>query len=169
MWRDPVIKRNLIASVVLWACSSFNFFMITFFMKYFPGNIFENSLCFAFSDLIAFLLSGVIIKYTTVSNAFKLAFLISSIGGGLYIMFVSITSLIPMFICLCRVGITMAFNLGYISVPRLFPTKFQSTVYAVVNLFAHLIACFAPIVAEIPNPVPFTAYLCAVGVSVLAV
>ena len=63
----------------------------------------------------------------------------------------------------------MAFNMGYISVPRLFPIKFQSTVYAVVNLFAHLIACFAPIVAEIPTPVPFIAYLAAIGISVLAV
>ena len=40
--------------------------------------------------------------------------------------------------------------------------------YAVVNLFAHLIACFAPIVAEIPNPVPFVAFLAAIGISFLA-
>ena len=65
-------------------------------------------------------------------------------------------------------GVTMAFNLGYISVPRLFPIKFQSTVYAVVNLFAHIIACAGPVVAEIPTPVPFITYLSAIGISLIA-
>ena len=138
-------------------------------MKYFPGNIFENSICFAVSDLLAFTLSGLVIKYTSVPRGYRLAFLISSCGGGLYILFQSVSALIPVFLCLSRIGVTMAFNMGYISVPRLFPIKFQSTVYAVVNLFAHLIACFAPIVAEIPTPVPFIAYLAAIGISVLAV
>ena len=147
---------------------SFNFYMLTFFMKYFPGNIFENSLCFAFSDLIAFTLSGLVIRYTTVVRGYKLAFLISSIGGLLYILFSNMPVLIPVFLCLSRMGVTMAFNMGYISVPRLFPIKFQSTVYAIVNLFAHIIACFAPLVAEIPPPVPFIAYLSAIAISVLA-
>ena len=114
----------MIGSIILWAMSSFNFFMLTFFMKYFPGNIFENSLCFAVSDIIAFTMSGVIIKYTKVNNGFRLAFMISSFGGVLYIFFGSVTAFIPVFVCFCRVGVTMAFNLGYISVPRLFPTKF---------------------------------------------
>jgi len=149
--------------------SSFNFYMLTFFLKYFPGNIFENSLCFAISDLIAFTLSGVVIKYTRVNNGFRLAFLISSIGGTLYLLFYTQTAFIPIFVCLSRIGVTMAFNLGYISVPRLFPIKFQSTVYAVVNLFAHLIACSGPIVAEMPHPIPFIAFISAVGVSVIAV
>lgn len=159
----------MIGSTILWAMSSFNFYMLTFFMKYFPGNIFENSLCFAVSDVIAFTISGVIIKYTKVNNGFRLAFFISSVGSVLYILFSSVAALIPVFVCLSRIGVTMAFNLGYISVPRLFPTKFQSTVYAVVNLFAHLIACFGPIVAEMPNPLPLVAFLGAIGVSILAV
>jgi len=67
--------------------SSFNFFMLTFFLKYFPGNIFENSLCYAVSDLIAFTLSGVVIKYTRVIIGFRLAFIISLVGGALYLCF----------------------------------------------------------------------------------
>ena len=137
-------------------------------MKYFPGNIFENSMCFALSDLVAFCTSGVIIKYTSIVKGYRIAFFISSLGGVLYIMFATVPAMIPVFLCLSRMGVTMAFNLGYVSVPRLFPIKFQSTVYAVVNLFAHLIACFAPIVAEIPNPVPFIAYLTAIGISCVA-
>ena len=40
---------------------TFNFYLLTFSMKYFPGNIFGNSLAFAFSDVIAFILSGFLI------------------------------------------------------------------------------------------------------------
>ena len=124
MFYDPKLKSNLIGAVILWSMCSFNFYMLTFFMKYFPGNIFENSLCFAVSDLLAFTLSGLVIKYTSVPRGYRLAFLISSCGGGLYILFKSVTSLIPIFLCLSRIGVTMAFNMGYISVPRLFPIKF---------------------------------------------
>ena len=168
MWKDRLLRKNVFGCIILWSMCSFNFYMLTFFLKYFPGNIFQNSLMFAVSDLIAFALSGTVIQYTSVVRSYKLAFLISSVGGILYIFFAPIPDLIPMFICLSRMGVTMAFNLGYISVPRLFPVKFQSTVYAVVNLFAHIIACAGPVVAEMPNPVPFSAYLFAICVSVLA-
>ena len=124
MWREVKLRGNLIGCVLLWSMCSFNFYMLTFFMKYFPGNIFENSLCFAFSDLIAFTLSGLIIRYTTVVRGYKLAFLISSTGGVLYMLFNGVPALIPVFLCLSRMGVTMAFNMGYISVPRLFPIKF---------------------------------------------
>ena len=168
MWHNRLLRQNLVGSIITWAMSSFNFFMLTFFMKYFPGNIFENSLCFALSDLVAFIMSGVVSKYLRVANGFRLAFIISISGGILYLMFSKRIEYIPVFVVLCRIGVTMAFNLGYISVPRLFPIKFQSTVYAVVNFFAHLIACMGPIVAELDTPIPFMAFLSAVGVSVLA-
>ena len=61
----------------------------------------------------------------------------------------------------------MAFNIGYISVPRLFPIKFQSTIYAIVNFSAHIVACLAPLLAEIPSPIPFVGFLAAIGVSAL--
>ena len=59
----------------------------------------------------------------------------------------------------------MAFNIGYISVNRLFPTRVQATVYAVVNLAAHLIACLAPLTAEVQMPIPFMVFLACVGIS----
>jgi len=124
MWHNGVLRQNLIGSVILWAMSSFNFYLLMFFLKYFPGNIFENSLCFAVSDIVAFTLSGIVIKYTRVNNGFRLAFFISSIGSVLYLLFAKEAGFIPVFVCLSRVGVTMAFNLGYISVPRLFPIKF---------------------------------------------
>ena len=75
--------------------------------------------------------------------------------------------MLPVFICLSRMGVTMSFNMGYVSVPKLFPVKFQSTVYATVNLFAHIIACLAPIVAELNMPIPHFSYLAALTVALM--
>ena len=167
LWNEKSLRSNLIGCIIIWSMCSFNFYMLTFFMKYFPGNIFENSLSFAISDVIAFTMSGLIIKYTTVVRGYQVAFVISTVGGVLYVLFsAAFEGMIPIFICLARMGVTMAYNMGYVSVPKLFPTKFQSTVYAVVNLFAHLVACSAPLVAEIANPVPMMVLVGAVVVSV---
>ena len=104
--------------------------------------------------------------------------MISFVGGVLFVLFESAhalvfggsaanTAIVPVLACLCRMGGTMAFNIGYISVPRLFPIKFQSTVYAIVNFSAHIVACLAPLAAEIPSPVPFVGFLVAIVVSTL--
>ena len=122
MLRDTILKRNLIGSTMLWACSSFNFYMLTFFLKYFPGNIFQNSLFFAGSDLLAFGLSGCILKMTKVTTGLCIAFLVAICGGVIYLVFSEDTAMIPFMICLARVGITMSYNIGYISVNCLFPT-----------------------------------------------
>ena len=124
MLKDAKLKRNLYGSTVLWGCSAFNFYLLTFFLKYFPGNIFENSLYFAASDLIAFTLSGCIIKLTKVRTGLNISFLIATIGGIIYMTFSGIPAMIPFMICLARIGITMSYNIGYISVHRLFPTQF---------------------------------------------
>lgn len=42
----------------------------------------------------------------------------------------------------------MSYNIGYISVARLFPTEFVATVFGIVNFVSHLITVGAPIVAE---------------------
>ena len=62
----------------------------------------------------------------------------------------------------------MTGNMCYVSVPRLFPTRFVATVYGKVNFIAHLFCCFAPMVAELSDPYPFVFYLIAIGLSFIA-
>jgi hypothetical protein len=54
----------------------------------------------------------------------------------------------------------MSFNIGYISVARLFPTEYVSTVFALVNFISHIITIGAPLVAELPDPIPFIVFCC---------
>lgn len=67
LWSDRRLKVNLIGSCAVWLLSSFNFYLITFYLKSFPGNVYVNSLCFACADMCAFLCSGLCLKYYTVS------------------------------------------------------------------------------------------------------
>jgi hypothetical protein len=67
--------------------SSFNFYLVTFYLKYFPGNIFQSTLCFAFSDLFGYIFSGILLKKVKVGRALRLSFLISGFGAFFYIVY----------------------------------------------------------------------------------
>ena len=60
----------------------------------------------------------------------------------------------------------MSFNIGYVSVARLFPTKFVTCVFGIVNFVAHLVTVAAPIVAEAPEPVPFIVFCFNAGIAI---
>lgn len=126
LWADPVLKKNLIASCCTWLFASFNFYMITFYLKYFPGNIFVNSLTFAASDSAAQFTSGIILQFVSVRTAYTIANSIGFTGGLLYLIFWKTEKvwLVPVIICIARVGAAMNFNIGYVSVGRLFPTQY---------------------------------------------
>lgn len=125
-------------------------------------------MCFALSDMAGFFLAGVFLKAMRTGRALRTSYVISSIGSVMYLMFGNTNpSLLPVLICLTRVGCTMSFNIGYISVPRLFPTRFVSNVYGIVNVVAHVFACFAPLVAEINDPYPFTVLIGFLMISVM--
>lgn len=63
LFKVKQLKINLLCSIMVWLHGSFNFFLITFYLKYFPGNIYINSMCFASADLIAYMSSGIVLKY----------------------------------------------------------------------------------------------------------
>lgn len=52
----------------------------------------------------------------------------------------------------------MSFNVGYVSIPKLFPTIYVTTAMGAVNLVSHLITIGAPMVAELSEPIPMIIY-----------
>ena len=172
-WRDiwnesPTLRRNLIWSIILYMEATFNYYLLTFYLKYFPGNIFENAGIYALSDFAAFIIAGVVLKFLSISNSFRVCLTLAFTGGMLYLCTSNKANLVPLFICLCRVGQTMTYNVAVISVNRLFPTKFISTAYGVVNGFAHIFACLSSLIAEIPNPYPFMIFEALIVVAAFA-
>ena len=105
----------------------FNFYLIIFYLKYFPGNIFTNSICFAAADLLSYTISSFIVRKTTTTKALVLAYTISLIGAGLYLVCHHVDPLIPVLVILSRVGNSMSFNTIYVTNNRLFPVTLMAT------------------------------------------
>jgi hypothetical protein len=78
--------------------------------------------------------------------------------GYLFVYTADVGWLIPFLVCLSRVGGAMSFNIGYVSVARLFPTQYVATVFGIVNFFSHSITVGAPMVAEFSDPIPFMVF-----------
>jgi len=72
-----------------------------------------------------------------------------------------------MLVIFARMGGSMSFNIGYVSVSRLFPTKYVTSVFGIVNFFAHLITVGSPIVAEMPEPIPFVVFCINAGLAII--
>ena len=142
---------------MIWAHGSFNFFLITFYLKAFPGNIFVNSMCFAGADLLAYISSGLVLKFFAVRQGLFLSYSLALSAGISYLLNYNtdLPWLIPLLIALSRMGASMSFNIGYVSVQRLFPVQYVTTVFGIVNFFGHLITIGSPMVAEIGEPIPF--------------
>lgn len=136
----------------------FNYYLVAFYLKYFPGSIFKNSLWFALSDFLSYLISGSILKRTNTQRTLFISYVISGSGSAIYLFFFWDLRLVPLFILLSRIGNSMAFNAVYVSNNRLFPTKYLTSSFGIVNFISHLYAIGAPMVAEIPDPYPFTTF-----------
>jgi hypothetical protein len=159
---DKQLKTNLICSCMVWLHGSFNFYLITFYLKSFPGNIFVNSMCFATADLLAYLSTGIVLKYLMIRQGLAFSYSLSLLSGTIYLLNrnTTISWLIPAMIAFSRVGASMSYNIGYVSVSRLFPTQFITTAFGYINLVSHLVTTGAPMVAELKEPVPMIVYCC---------
>ena len=85
--------------------------------------------------MMGYFLAGLTLKYTNTAKGLRVAYCVCFTGGALYLT-IGHTSeaLLPVLVILSRIGTTMCFNMGYISVPRLFPTKFVAFVFGIVNV-----------------------------------
>lgn len=144
--------------VVLWSVSSLDYYLITFFMKYVPGNLYVNTSVSTISELIAYICSGFVYKYFGGKTAFIISFALSAAGGFL-IAFVPATGyLIAIFVLLAKFGISFAFNLVYLIMPSLFPTELTTTAFGICNVFARFSTILSPILAELQLPTPMLCY-----------
>ena len=85
----------------------FNFYVLAFDLVYFPGDIYENSFCMAVSDIFAYIVSCHFVNKFSIHKSLIMTYIISGLGSILYLCFKQNTSLIPIFIMLCRIGTTM--------------------------------------------------------------
>lgn len=58
--QDAKLKQNLAILCGCWMASTFSYYMILFYMKYLPGNIFVNTIYCSSADTIGYLFTGIL-------------------------------------------------------------------------------------------------------------
>jgi hypothetical protein len=84
--RKPGVAVNLAVMSYMWASISFCFYMISFQLKYLPGNIYQNTMASQTSQLIAVLCGGSLFKIFKIRLSFALSYVIGLIGGLLILI-----------------------------------------------------------------------------------
>ena len=112
----------MLFSFFIWYAISFNAYLIGFYLKYFPGNLFTNSFSMAAADIAAAILSGFLIKWLRPKGAMLVAITLAIIGAFLYLFLFSYVVYVPIFIVLCRIGDTIFISTLYVCNSKLFPT-----------------------------------------------
>ena len=79
---------NLILMIWMWVASSFSFYLISFQIKYIKGDVFVNTIVSASTEILGFLVSGLIYQSLGgIRNTFALSYIIAIIGGVLLMSF----------------------------------------------------------------------------------
>lgn len=143
--RQRVTKVNLIVMAYMWACCSFSFYMIIFYLKYLPGDIYNNSLASGSADIIATLTAGYLYSKLGIKKAFTGLLALSVIGGVIIICIGdSATIWMPIFVVITKFGISGGFLIVYVSTLDVFPTLFCATAMGCCNFMARILTIIAP-------------------------
>merc|ERR1712151_1199910 len=115
-------NRKLLCMLVLfcvfWSASSFNYYVITFLLKYIPGNIYVNTVVSTTSEVVANMMSGYLMKTMGIKSSMVVAFVCATTGGVLMICFYDYANAMAGFVLLAKFGISTAFNNVYLATPR---------------------------------------------------
>ena len=149
---------TLVVFILFWTVSSFNYYLLTFELKYIPGNIYVNTSVSCLSEVLADIVSGYLMNIIGIRLSFLFAFITATLGGILMIFLYNVDSAMAVFVLLSKFGVAFAFNTAYLSTPMVFPVILTSTAFGLCNLVARFATIASPIIAEVSNPVPMIAF-----------
>lgn len=145
--------------MVLWSVTSLDYYLISFLLKYVPGNIYINTTVSTTSEIVATMLAGYVYALFGAKIAFGSSFIVSAVGGFL----IALTSaentyLIAFFVLLAKFGISFAFTMVYMITPQLFPTQMTATAFGLCNVMARFATILSPMLAEMKGVTPMICY-----------
>lgn len=133
--------------------------MLTYSLKYIPGNIFNNNLMSAITDIPIAMLGGYVYHRFGVKTALTGAFTLAVTGGVLILIFSEANpDFVPYMLSLAKGGIKITFDICYLANSIIFPTIFAGTAFGLCNLGAKIATILAPMLAEVDPPVPMIVF-----------
>ena len=150
------ILINMLVMSIIWLATSFGYYLILSLINTFD-KVYVSGLTSSASEMIAYVLSGLLYERIGVKLSFIIAFSISAFGGILILSWgLQHESSIWFFVCflLTKFGVTCTFNINFVANSYFFPTLFAATALGVCNFLARLASAFSYLVSEMDEPAP---------------
>lgn len=169
MYNHPVYRVNLIVMNITWAACAFSYYMVGFYVKYIPGDIYTNVIIAQISDVSSSFIGGYIANRIGSKQTLILSFATASVFG-LAMNYVNPSNTMLTLICLlfAKFGCSSAFTLVYNITAEYFPVKYASSIFGACNVVSRITAAFAPMIAEAAPPIPMTIFASLCFASMLA-
>ena len=171
-WKFLSFSRNaynLGIYIYLFCAAQFSFFAITFYLKYLPGDIFENMQAASFAECSASITMTFIVRWLGPNLGIAASFALATMACVLMMLVNQMESvtLIPWVVLLAKFSTTAAINMVYLNILYFFPNQFLGRIFGICGSIGKFFAIFAPMVAETPEPTPSLTLIIACSVATL--
>ena len=103
---------------VFWTSGSFNYYIMTFYIKYIPGNIYVNTCLSSIAEVSAYFGAAYVMKAFGTKLSYIISFILAAAGGIFMVIFFNADDLlIAVFVLFAKFGISFVFNLSYLATP----------------------------------------------------
>lgn len=151
--KDKDSFYNLGLMMICWVSTTFTYFLVIFFVKYLPGNLYTNQIVSGFS-VIGYLITPLLTKKFDNKWIMIFGYIVSLVF--LVIMAVVESSSVSelgysIIFLLFKCGVSMVFISLFVIHQDLFQTKYLASSYGFCNTISRIAALGTPFVAEVKN------------------
>ena len=83
--QDKTVAVNLVIMIYQFSCCVFAFYLLSFQLKYLPGDIYSNSIATTFAEIMGITLAGIMYRYVGLKLSFIVPYSVSVFGASLII------------------------------------------------------------------------------------
>eukprot|EP00347_Sterkiella_histriomuscorum_P008079 403346452 len=164
--RRKKYQINYATLLLAWCASSYAYYMIGFYLKYIPGDIYLNFIVSAITEAIGCQVSGPLANFFGPSKTLTVSFVLAG-AFGLQLNFIDEQNQLLIIICLLitKFGVSVAISLCYLITTAYFPILNASRVFSYLCAKAKFFAMLAPLGAEVKGSFPLVSMSLACFVS----
>ena len=147
---------NLLIFVYLFCGVSFSYYLLNFYMKYIPGNVYTNTIVASIAEGSSAFVAGYLVKFLGARNSITTTNAIAGVAT-VVLWLAEVKGFIkevPFFILLAKFGVCSFFAMMYMSTLIYFPSRYLGAVFGICNTAARATTILAPMVAEVDTPIP---------------
>ena len=155
------VKFNLLIMIVVWAVTSFNFYLLMFLANTFE-RVYETALFLSIADCTAYLAGGILIGKIGTKRALISVFALASAGGVLVLLFGlqhQDSIIFPILFFISNFGISAAFNIVYAGNTKIFPQEIAATSMGICQVLARIFSALQFFFTQMEQPIPMIIFL----------